>query len=323
MLLKSLIKKSFSQSSKNQSNSSSKTHVTFIGLGNMGLKMATNLAKSNKYLVSGFDTNKDFENLFNSNENSLKISFKEAVSSSKYIITMLPNTDIVKSVWEEIHSNQPKKGTYIIDSSTISPIESKAISQQAEKRGYKPSDAPVSGGVMGAKNATLSFMLGTKKEYVPEITDFVSSMGKNIFHCGEYGCGQIVKVCNNLVLGITNAGLSEALVIGETLGMDKKILCNVMSVSTANCFSLNVNCPVPGVLENTPSSRDYENGFNTELMRKDLKLVMEVAKKNGNRISLGEVASDYYSEVMKAGQNKKDFSYVYKYLLDEYNKKKV
>jgi 3-hydroxyisobutyrate dehydrogenase len=230
---------------------------------------------------------------------------------------MLPNTNIVNSTWNEIISYKPAKGTHIIDSSTINPIESKIFSSNAEKEGYYPADAPVSGGVTGALNGTLTFMVGCQKDKFELKREFLLSMGKNIIHCGDYGTGQTVKVCNNLVLGITNAGLSEALVLGQKLGIDMQVLCKVMSVSSASCWALNSNCPVPNFLPNVSSSRNYEGGFSTELMSKDMNLALEIANKLNKPSKLGEVASGYYKEIIEKGQNKKDFSIVYNHLLDK------
>lgn len=306
---KSLISKFFS--------SQDKSRVTFIGLGNMGYKMASNLLKSGKYNVSGYDLNKQVQENFNKLENTVNEPISESVKKSKFVITMLPNTDIVNNTWKEVISHKPSKGTFIIDSSTINPIESKKISLNAEKEGLNPADAPVSGGVNGALNGTLTFMVGCNKDKFETLNVFLSSMGKNIIHCGDYSTGQVVKVCNNLVLGITTAGLSEALVLGEKLGIDMQVLCKVMSVSSAACYSLNNNSPIPNFLPTTPSNRDYENGFNTELMSKDMLLALEISKNLNKSCKLGEVASGYYKELMDKGLNKKDFSIVYKHLLEK------
>lgn len=294
-----------------------KSRVTFIGLGNMGLKMANNLLKSGKHTVAGYDLNKEVQDNFSKQENAVSEPLSESVKKSKFIVTMLPNTKIVNNTWNEILSHKPVKGTHIIDSSTINPIESKVISLNAEKEGLIPADTPVSGGVTGALNGTLTFMVGCNKDVFEFKKDFLLSMGKNIIHCGDFGTGQIVKVCNNLVLGITNAGLSEALVLGEKLGIDMQVLCKVMSVSSAACWALNNNCPVPNFLPNVSSSKDYEGGFSTELMNKDMNLALEIAQKLNKPAKLGEVAAGYYKEIIENGQNKKDFSVVYKYLLEK------
>lgn len=296
---------------------SDKTRVTFIGLGNMGLKMANNLAKSGKHVVCGFDTNKEVQENFAKTQNAVTDTFADSVAKSQYIVTMLPNTNIVKNVWTEVHAGKPKSGTYIIDSSTINPIDSKNFSLEAEKAGLIPADAPVSGGVNGALNGTLTFMTGCQEKNFENVKSFLGSMGKNIIWCGDYGSGQIVKVCNNLVLGITTAGLSEALVLGEKLGANMQTLCKVMSVSSAACYSLNSNSPIPEFVPTSPANRDYDNGFNTELMSKDMKLGLEICNNLKTESKLSSVANDYYQDVMKQGHNKKDFSIVYKYLLDK------
>jgi 3-hydroxyisobutyrate dehydrogenase len=186
--------------------------------------------------------------------------------------------------------------------------------KKQKKNGFFPCDAPVSGGVNGALTGTLTFMVGCNKDKFEDIKEVLSSMGKNIINCGTYGSGQSVKVCNNLVLGITTAGLSEGLALGEKLGVDMQVLCKVMSVSSAACYSLNSNSPIPEFVPTSPSNRDYDNGFNTELMSKDMNLALDISKEFKKESLLGEVASTYYKDLMALGMNKKDFSIVYKYL---------
>lgn len=296
---------------------SSKQRVTFIGLGNMGYSMASNLANSGKYLVSGFDLNKSAQDEFNKLENTKNSSFEDSCNESNFIISMLPNTDIVKKAFSDATKFKVKKGTQFIDSSTICPIESKNISLSLISQGYFSADAPVSGGVVGAKNATLTFMVGTASERFEVIKDFLSSMGKNFFNCGDIGTGQIAKICNNLVLGVTTAAVAESINLGGKLGIDDKVLAKIMSVSSAYCWSLNVNSPVPGVLGTAPSDRDYERGFNAELMAKDMDLGMKAAKLKNLELDLSKISLDYYKTIKDNNKGKKDFSYVYQYMKND------
>lgn len=301
--------------------STSKQRVTFIGLGNMGYSMASNLSKSGKFIISGFDINKSVQEEFNKQENTVADSFHSSVSKSDYIMTMLPNTEIVKNTINDIFNNNKHiKQVQFIDSSTICPIESKEISNFIMKNECFSCDAPVSGGVVGAKNASLTFMIGTPIERYEFIKSFLSFMGKNFFHCGNIGTGQIAKVCNNLVLGITTAGVSEAVCLGTKLGIDEKILAKIMSVSSANCWSLNVNSPIPGVLGTAASDRDYEKGFNSELMLKDMDLGMKAAERSNMKLELSKISLDYYKDIKEKNKGKKDFSIVYQYLK---NNKKI
>lgn len=292
--------------------------VTFVGLGNMGLPMAHHLIKSGKK-VAGFDANNQVTENFRKNGGCNFQTLESAAKESDCIITMLPNANIVNSVWSEAF-NFANKGTFFIDSSTISPIDAKNFCTEGENKGFICADAPVSGGVMGATNATLSFMVGTKKENFEKIEGYLSPMGKKIFNCGEHSSGQIAKICNNLCLGITMAGLSESLALGTKLGADQKVLSEIMGVSTARCWSLDSYNPIPGVMENTPSSRNYENGFSMELITKDLNIALDCAEKTKLDLDLSKDALRYYDIIRKEGLTGKDFSYVFQYIL---NNKKI
>ena len=297
---------------------SSKLNVTFIGLGNMGYSMGSNLAKSGKYVISGYDINKSVQDKFNTQENTKSEDFETSCKKADFIMTMLPNTDIVKSTFTQIANYSPKASTQFIDSSTICPIESKNISNSLISKGFNSADAPVSGGVVGATNATLTFMIGTNPDRYEIIKEFLASMGKNFFNCGDIGTGQIAKICNNLVLGITTAAVSESVTLGSKLGIDEKTLCKIMSVSSAYCWSLNVNSPVAGVLGTAPSDRNYEKGFGTSLMLKDMKLAKEAAELSNVNIELGRKSLEYYKNINDEGKGTKDFSYVYQYLKNKH-----
>ena len=292
--------------------------VTFVGLGNMGFNMANNLVKGG-VKVCGFDANPSVTEKFIKEHGGEKFdSIESAAKESDAIITMLPNSKIVSEVWEKA-AKTANTGTYFIDSSTISPIETVELAKKAKSQGFIPADAPVSGGVMGAKNATLSFMIGSEKEHFEKVKSFLSLMGKNFFYSGANSNGQVAKICNNLCLGITMVGLSESLALGVKLGMDPKVLSEIMAVSSARCWSLDVYNPVPNVLPNAPASRDYENGFSMELMTKDLNIALDCAKNVDLETDLSQKTLQHY-ETLKKKNSSKDFSYVYQYIL---NNKKI
>jgi 3-hydroxyisobutyrate dehydrogenase len=288
--------------------------VTFVGLGNMGYPMAQHLIKSG-FKVIGFDSNKQVTEKFQQEAGERENSIESSISQSHALITMLPNSQAVDTVWN-IASKSAKKGTYFIDSSTISPIDAKNFANKAKQNGFIPADSPVSGGVMGAQKATLSFMIGCDKEHFENIKSYLQPMGKNFFHCGESSFGQVAKVCNNLCLGITMVGLSESLALGVKLGIDPKILSNVMSVSSARCWSLDTYNPVPGVLPNVPSSRNYENGFSLELMCKDMKIGLDCLNELKIDAPLSETSYEHYNRLKKEKGTSKDFSIVYQDVLD-------
>jgi 3-hydroxyisobutyrate dehydrogenase len=214
-----------------------------------------------------------------------------------------------------------KKGTYFIDSSTISPIDAQEYARQLKSKGFIAADAPVSGGVMGAQKATLSFMIGCEKEHYEKVKNFLEPLGKNFFYCGDNSYGQVAKICNNLCLGITMAGLSESLSIGVKLGIDPKVLSDIMAVSSARCWSLDTYNPIPSIMPNVPSSRDYENGFSMELITKDLKIAMECAEKVHLEPKLSLITLEQYETLKKYYPNK-DFSYIYKWINDDKSNKK-
>lgn len=295
--------------------SSAKPRATFIGLGNMGLHMATNLLKQGKYSVSGFDLNKEQESLLVKNGGD-QMTLEESLEQSSVVMTMLNTGDIVKKTWRKCFP-LVKKGTVFIDSSTISPLDSKEISKEALNLGLIPCDAPVSGGVVGAKNGTLTFIVGSQSQDFESLKTFLLQMGKNVFYCGENSTGQVAKICNNLVLGITTIGVSESVALGVKLGIDPKVLTEIMSVSTAYSWSVNVNNPVPGVFESSASSRNYDNGYNTCLITKDLNIGLDCAKEVGFDLEMTRRALNYYETIENKGHEKKDFSYVYQYILND------
>ncbi len=294
--------------------------ITFVGLGCMGYPMAGHLTKSG-IRVAAFDINKQVVEQFNKEHNSDNDkydSIESAIKESDALITMLPNFKIMKGVWEQAFKTA-NQGTYFIDSSTVSPIETAQLAEETKAKGFIPADAPVSGGVMGAQNATLSFMVGSEKENYEKIKGYLNPMGKNFFDCGKNSSGQIAKICNNLCLGITMIGLSESLSLGVKLGIDSKKLSEIMGVSTAACWSLNTYNPIPGVNSNAPSSRDYEKGFSFELISKDINIAKDCADSVGQDGDLTNKALEYYEMMMKENPTK-DFSMIYQYVL---NNKKI
>lgn len=278
----------------------SKKKVGFMGLGNMGLSMVRNCMKHG-YEITAYDVNHEVLKLAEKEGVKIATDVKGAVTDQDICFTMLPNTEIV----EKIRTGKggifehAREGCLVIDSSTISPIASKAMAEAGKKLGLVIADAPVSGGTVGATNGTLTFMVGSDKEYYNQIQEFLKSMGTNIFHCGGPGTGQISKICNNLMLGIQMIAVSEGMALGEKLGMDPKVLANIVSTSTGSCWANNVYNPRPGVIEGVPSSKNYDGGFMVSLMRKDLGIVLESASKVGLDLQFGQKANDYYLELEK------------------------
>lgn len=177
-------------------------------------------------------------------------------------------------------------------------------------------DAPVSGGVTGAQAGTLTFMVGAENsELFDRSKKILEAMGKSFFNCQKPGAGQIAKLCNNMALGIEMIAVSEALAMGAKLGMDSKVLSDIMKVSSSRCWSVDTYNPVPGVMENVPSSRDYERGFGSELMLKDLKLAVEAAESAHCKVELGEASKKIYQKIVEKGMGRKDFGIIYDLIL--------
>jgi len=228
-------------------------------------------------------------------------------------VTSVPATKDVEEVLQGpggIFENA-RKGTYIVDTSTISPIASKEFAAEAKKRDLVFIDSPMSGGITGAQNGTLTFMVGCEKENFEPVKEMLLGMGKNVFHCGGPGTGEIAKICNNLILGINMIATSEGLSLGEKLGIDPKILSNILSVSTGRSWCIDTYNPRPGIIDNVPSSRNYSNGFQVSLIRKDLSIALDAAAKADAKLKFAQAAIDQYRELEKKGYGKKDFGFVY------------
>lgn len=289
--------------------------VGFIGTGRMGNPMAANLLKSG-FQVKVFDTNPALiENLISQGAVACK-HLEAVVEDVEAVITMLPQTLHVQQVCRTLKP-LAKVGTVFIDSSTINPQASKNLAEEMRKEGLQFLDAPVSGGVAGATAGTLTFMIGGNQAIYERVQGLFKAMGKNQFYCGLHGSGLAVKICNNLSLAIQMVGTAEALNLGVQMGVDPKKLCEVMGVSTSNCWSLSVANPVPDVLPNAPSSRNYEGGFATELMMKDLNIALEAAEEVSVFLGMGKRSGDYYSRAKELGAGNKDFGYVYQVIKDK------
>lgn len=281
----------------------------------MGYPMAQNLAK--RYDLTVYDSCKEHTTGFENVAGSPLELFKE---DHDVFITMLPNSKIVEAAYLDDTSGiikNAKKGSMLIDCSTIHYTMARKLSQAAIQMGLSMVDAPVSGGVFGAKNATLALMVGgfTQVKEPENLRKILSSMGKKIFECGNAGNGQIAKACNNMLLGITMTGLSEALLLGEKLGLDSKILSDVINSSSGRCWSSETYNPAPGILGNSPASNNYNGGFSSLLIEKDLTLAIESAKTSDFIPPLGKSALGLFSDLNQDSEFRgKDFSIVYQYL---------
>jgi len=282
------------------------TTIAFIGLGNMGGPMAGNLVKAG-HAVKAFDLSQASRDAAAELSVGIAGSAVEAVAEAEIVVTMLPAGKHVLSVWADILP-YVKPGALLIDSSTIDVESARKAHALAAERGCLSLDAPVSGGVGGAKGATLTFMVGGSEEAFALGEPILSAMGRRIVHCGPAGTGQAAKICNNMILGISMIGVSEAFVLAEKLGLSHQALFDVASTSSGQCWSLTTYCPVPGPVPTSPANNEYKPGFASALMLKDLKLSQEAAQAAGASTPLGAAATQIYGIHNAWGEGGTDFS---------------
>jgi 3-hydroxyisobutyrate dehydrogenase len=280
--------------------------IAFIGLGNMGGPMAANLVRA-QHKVVGFDLVPASREQASADGVAVAASAREAVAEADVIITMLPAGKHVLSVWGDIVP-AVRSDALVIDSSTIDVESARKAHGIAAERGLLSLDAPVSGGVGGAKAATLTFMAGGSKDAFARAEPILALMGKRVVHCGEAGAGQAAKICNNMILGISMIGVAEAFVLAEKLGLSHQALFDVASTSSGQCWSLTTYCPVPGPVPTSPANSGYKPGFAAALMLKDLRLAQEAALASGAATPLGAEAAQLYALFNGAGHANDDFS---------------
>lgn len=288
------------------------TTIAFIGLGNMGNPMASNLVKAG-HTVVGFDLMAG--NLATAREHGVTIAKDavSAVSGADVVVTMLPAGKHVVAVYDEI-APAAQPGTLFIDSSTIDVESARKAHAIAAEHGHVAVDAPVSGGTGGAAAGTLTFMCGGAEEAFARAEPILQPMAGRIVHCGGDGAGQAAKICNNMILGISMIGVAEAFVLGEKLGLSHQALFDVASTSSGQCWSLTTYCPVPGPVPTSPANNSYKPGFAAALMLKDLKLAQEAAQSAGAATPLGAEAAQLYGLFDAQGGGGTDFSGIVEFL---------
>ncbi|MCJ8274580.1 MAG: 3-hydroxyisobutyrate dehydrogenase [Psychrosphaera sp.] len=287
-------------------------NIAFIGLGNMGGPMAINLVKAD-HQVNVFDLSQAAIDEVVAVGAKQYETTAEAVEGADFVITMLPAGKHVESVYlgENGLINHLSKDTLVIDSSTIDSETAQKVAKELGSKGIHFVDAPVSGGVGGAKAGSLTFIVGGETADFDNAKPVLEVMGKNIFHAGAHGAGQVAKVCNNMLLAVLMAGTSEALQLGVDNGLDPKVLSEIMLQSSGRNWTLEVYNPCPGVMENVPSSNDYQGGFMVDLMAKDLGLAMDTCVKSQSAAPMGSLARNLYAMHATQGNGKKDFSSIF------------
>lgn len=288
--------------------------IGFLGLGNMGGPMAHNLLKAGHELTVFDLSAAAVANLVEAGASAAPSIAALAGSDVEMIITMLPAAQHVKGVYlgEDGLLAKVAPEVRLIDSSTIDPMSAREVATAAAAKGNRMIDAPVSGGTGGAAAGTLTFMVGGEQADFDAVLPVLQAMGKNIVYCGPSGNGQVAKVANNMLLGISMIGAAEAMNLGVSLGMDPKVLAGIINTSSGRCWSTDTYNPYPGVLDNAPASRGYTGGFGTDLMLKDLGLATEAAKQARQPVVLGALAQQLYQTFSGQGNGGLDFSAIIK-----------
>ncbi|MEU1280936.1 3-hydroxyisobutyrate dehydrogenase [Streptomyces sp. NPDC005805] len=290
--------------------------IAFIGLGRMGGPMAANLVKAG-HRVLGHDLDADALAAAVAHGVEPAASAPAAAGAADLVITMLPAGRHVLALHrEEGLLAAARPGTLFVDCSTIDVADARTLHEAAAAAGHRALDAPVSGGVVGAEAATLTFMAGGGEAEFAEAEPVLAAMGRKAVHCGAAGAGQAAKICNNMILGISMIAVSEAFVLGESLGLSHEALFDVASTASGQCWALTVNCPVPGPVPGSPADRDYRPGFAAPLMAKDLGLAANAIRAGGVDAALGLRAAEAYAAFAEGPGADQDFSGIIRAIRD-------
>ena len=283
--------------------------IAFIGLGHMGAPMARNLIKAG-HALTVFDLVKPSVDALVALGASPAASLQACAATGEIVITMLPSSPHVKAVYlgRDGVLTGAQAGATLIDCSTIDPHTAREVAKAADAAGFPMADAPVSGGTGGAEAGTLTFMVGGAESVFTRVSPLLKNMGKNIVHCGASGTGQVAKICNNMLLGISMIGVAEAMSLGAALGIEPKVLAGIINTSSGRCWSSDTYNPYPGVMENVPAARGYSGGFGADLMLKDLGLAADAARQVKQSVVLGATAQQLYQMFSAQGSGGKDFS---------------
>lgn len=291
------------------------TVVAFIGIGNMGSGMAANLI-NHKHEVHAYDINAQALESVEKLGAKVTSSISEVVREADTVISMLPAG---KHVWEVFTAPDgvfanAKKGALLIDSSTIDVSVARKVVQEASDRGFEMVDAPVSGGIGGAQAGTLTFMVGGKSSAFERAKPLLSAMGNAVIHVGQSGNGQVAKICNNMLLGISMIGTCEAFNLAKKLGLEPKTFYDVSSRSSGQNWSMTSYCPIAGVGPESPADRNFEAGFSADMMLKDLRLAKEAAGDVDTTSRMGNLSEELFSDYVDANGGIKDFSDIVNFL---------
>ena len=289
--------------------------IGFIGLGNMGAPMAANLVKAG-HQVTGFDTAAGRTEALVAKGGRAATTAAEAAAAGETVITMLPAGPDVRSVYlgDAGILAQARKDALLIDCSTIDVETARTVAADAADAGFEMLDAPVSGGVIGAETAGLTFMVGGHAEAFERGRPLLATMGRTIVHAGPAGNGQAAKICNNMILGVSMIAVCEAFSLAERLGLAAQTLFDISAKSSGQCWALTSYCPVPGPVPASPANREYVAGFTAAMMLKDLRLAQQAAGASAAATPLGEAAANLYQLFVEEGTGGLDFSAIYRFI---------
>ncbi len=289
------------------------TKIAFIGLGNMGSGMCANLVKAG-HDVTAYDLSSDAVEAAVAAGAKGADSVAAAVAGAAVTVSMLPAGKHVLGVYfgTDGVAEHAVPGSLFLDCSTIAVEDAREASQQATARGFEMVDAPVSGGTAAATAGTLTFMVGGSEQAFASAKPILEAMGANIFHAGGSGNGQVAKIANNMLLGISMIGTCEAFALAEKLGLDAQTFFDISSKASGQNWSMTSYCPAPGPVSAAPSNNDYKAGFAVDMMLKDLRLAAVAAEQAGARTEFGYLAKQIYEELSKEGHGALDFSGVMK-----------
>ncbi|MBI2469122.1 MAG: 3-hydroxyisobutyrate dehydrogenase [Candidatus Rokubacteria bacterium] len=287
------------------------TQIGFVGIGNMGLPMATNLIKAG-YPVEAYDVRREAVEAVVARGATTGGSAAEVAGRVEVLITMLPNSPEVEAAYlgpkGVLEGARP--ALLCVDMSTIDPAATRRVGERLAAKGVRMLDAPVSGAVPRAVEGTLTIMVGGEAAVFETARPILRAMGSNVIHVGPLGSGEVAKICNNLIAGVAMIAVAEAFTIGLRAGVDPKVLHEVISKSSGNCWSLEHNCPVPGLTPRAASNQAYAPGFMTDLMAKDLSLARAAARDLGATCFTGTLAHELYTLASRHGLGRRDFSSV-------------
>ena len=289
--------------------------IGFIGLGNMGAPMAANLVKAGHQLT-GFDIVTGRAEALRTKGGRAATTMTDAAAAGEIVITMLPAGPDVRSVYlgDGGVLAHARKDALLIDCSTIDVETARMVAAAASQAGFAMLDAPVSGGVMGAETAGLTFMVGGDVAGFERAQPVLAAMGRTIVHAGPAGNGQAAKICNNMILGVSMIAVCEGFALAERLGLAAQTLFDISAKSSGQCWALTNYCPVPGPVPASPANRDYVAGFTAAMMLKDLRLAQQAAGGSAAATPLGAAAANLYQLFVDEGSGGLDFSGIYRFI---------